>query len=62
MPTASHVPTGDASPVVFPHASSRREFMRLLALASAAPLTAGRLLAQVDAAVKAGPGQGGHGR
>lgn len=54
MPTASHVPTGDALPAAFPPAASRREFLRLLALASAAPLTAGRLLAQVDAAVKPG--------
>lgn len=54
MPTASHVPTGDASPAALPQASSRREFMRLMALASAAPLSAGPLLAEVDAAAKPG--------
>lgn len=53
MPDASHVPTGDALPAVFPPAASRREFLRLLTLTSAAPLTAGPLLAEVDAASKA---------
>lgn len=55
MSHASHARTGDCLPAAaFPHGASRREFLRLLSLASAAPLTAGPLLAQVDAAVKTG--------
>lgn len=54
MPLASHAQTGDCLPAAFPQVASRREFLRLLSLASAAPLTAAPLLAQVDAAVRTG--------
>ncbi|WP_146851012.1 flavin monoamine oxidase family protein [Brevifollis gellanilyticus] len=53
MPTASHVLSADAAPAMFPPANSRREFLRLMALASAAPLSASHLMAQVDEATKA---------
>ncbi|MFN0079625.1 MAG: flavin monoamine oxidase family protein [Prosthecobacter sp.] len=54
MPNAAHAPTWDSVPAASPPTASRREFLRLLTLASAAPLTAAPLLAQVDAAVKPG--------
>ncbi|MFO1482961.1 MAG: FAD-dependent oxidoreductase [Verrucomicrobiaceae bacterium] len=54
MPNASHASSGDAFPAVFPPASSRREFLRTLALASAAPLSAAPLIADVNAATKLG--------
>ena len=54
MPAASHAPTGEALTAAFPPATSRREFLRMLALASSAPLTAAPLLAQVDEVAKTG--------
>ncbi|MDZ4403330.1 FAD-dependent oxidoreductase [Prosthecobacter sp.] len=54
MPNASHAPTGDAVPAAFPPAASRREFLRLLTLASAAPLSVAPLFADVNAATKTG--------
>ncbi|MGV3661232.1 MAG: FAD-dependent oxidoreductase [Prosthecobacter sp.] len=54
MPRASHAQPGDALPAVFAAAGSRREFLRWMSLVSAAPLTAGPLLAQLDEAAKPG--------
>jgi len=57
MPNASHAPAGDALPAVFAAAGSRREFLRRMSLASAAPLAAGPLLAQLDDASAVKPGR-----
>lgn len=49
-----HAPAREALPAVLASGTSRREFLRMMALASAAPLTAGALIGQVDEVTKAG--------